>query len=510
AKHNNRSSCWVVIHGKVYDVTDFLPEHPGGAKIILKYAGKEATEAFDPVHPKGTLEENLPSEACLGQVDVSTVQPPPEEKKDAAAGPASVSSEAKAPVPTSLQHCLNMDDIELMGTSKLNSRAFSYYFSASDDLFTKKHNNTAYRQILLRPRVFKDVSAHRLDLSTSLLGHKVNTPIFISPTAMVRLAHPSGEAGIAEACKSIGAMQIISNNASLTPEEIVAEAGPDQVFGWQLYVQNDIKKSEAMLKRVNKLADAGKIKFLCLTLDAPVGGKRELDERSQFTEDDGEEEEEGNAGASKSDLQSGDGTKLKKSGGIGQQLFAGTASDLVWVKTLSWLNQQTALPIVLKGIQTHEDAYIASCLAEKFSIKAIILSNHGGRAADTAPPPVHTLLEIRKYCPEVFDKIELWVDGGIKRGTDVVKALCLGATAVGVGRNALYGLAAGGPKGVHRMLKILSDETATNMRLLGVNRISELGLQHVNARAVEQLIFNGPAGLSAMGDLLAVTEKAKL
>jgi L-lactate dehydrogenase (cytochrome) len=107
------------------------------------------------------------------------------------------------------------------------------------------------------------------------------------------------------------------------------------------------------------------------------------------------------------------------------------------------------LPIVLKGIQTHEDAYIAS---RHPLIKAIILSNHGGRAVDTAPPAVHTLLEIRKYCPEVFDRVEVWIDGGIRRGTDVVKALCLGAKAVGIGRAPLYGLGAGGEEGVARVL----------------------------------------------------------
>jgi isopentenyl diphosphate isomerase/L-lactate dehydrogenase-like FMN-dependent dehydrogenase len=121
---------------------------------------------------------------------------------------------------------------------------------------------------------------------------------------------------------------------------------------------------------------------------------------------------------------------------------------LTWKKTLPWLAKHTDLPIVLKGLQTHEDAYLAAQYTPQ--VKGIILSNHGGRAADTAPPAVHTLLEIRKYCPEVFNKVEVLVDGGIKRGTDVVKALCLGARGVGLGRAALWGLAAGGPEGVER------------------------------------------------------------
>lgn len=144
------------------------------------------------------------------------------------------------------------------------------------------------------------------------------------------------------------------------------------------------------------------------------------------------------------------------------------------------------MPIVLKGLQTHDDAYIAS---QHPQIKGILLSNHGGRAADTAPPSIHTLLEIRKYCPEVFDKLEVYVDGGIKRGTDVVKAIALGATAVGIGRSALYGLSAGGPEGVERVLEILKAEIETAMRLLGVERLDQLRSHHVSLRTLVSTVF---------------------
>ncbi|KAI5306092.1 hypothetical protein KEM56_002238 [Ascosphaera pollenicola] len=503
AKHNTRESCWVVLHDKVYDVTSFVDEHPGGAKIILKYAGKDATEEFDPVHPTGTLEENLSPEACLGSVDSSTLKKATNQKQqgNSTAVEKQQLVHTSANVPKNISQCLSIDDIERLGLSKLNKRAFAYYYSASDDLITKYQNNQAYKSILLRPRIFKDVSAQHLDMSTTTMGLKLGTPIFVCPAAMARLGHPTGEAGIAAGCSRFGAMQIISNNASMTPEEIVADGKPGQIFGWQLYVQNDRARSEAMMKRINKLADAGKVHFICLTLDAAVAGKREMDEREQF-----DDEEDDNT-----DDVASDGPEVdKKAGGIGQQLFAGTAADLTWVKTLTWINKFTPLPIVLKGLQTHEDAFIASCLSEKFKIKAIILSNHGGRALDTTNTPIHTLLEIRKYCPEVFNRIDVWVDGGIKRGTDVVKALALGAKAVGVGRNALYGLAAAGPQGVEKMLKILNEETGAAMRLLGANRVSELGLQHINARALERLIYDGPAGLEIAADVMGVEGKAKL
>ena len=231
------------------------------------------------------------------------------------------------------------------------------------------------------------------------------------------------------------------------------------------------------------------MKFICLTLDAPVPGKREADERSKHIVEDRD-----------ADIKDAGGAKLSASGGIGQSLFMGTDPSLTWRETLPWLRKHTHLPIVLKGVQTHEDAYLASQQSE-FGVKGIILSNHGGRAVDTAPPAVHTLLEIRKYCPEVFEKLDVVVDGGIKRGTDVVKALCLGAKAVGVGRAPLFGLAAGGQEGVERVLEILRDETATAMRLLGVKDVKGLGMRCVNTRRVESEIFDGPSGLEGRSEV---------
>ena len=172
--------------------------------------------------------------------------------------------------------------------------------------------------------------------------------------------------------------------------------------------------------------------------DAPVPGKREDDERSSNV---------GSVLPVQSSVQQGPASKLSE-GPIGRTLFAGTSPSLTWSNTLPWLASHTELPLVLKGVQTHDDAYIASLHTPQ--IKGIILSNHGGRAADTAPPALHTLLEIRKYCPEVLSRLDVLVDGGVKRGTDVVKALCLGAKGVGIGRAALWGLGAGGVAGVER------------------------------------------------------------
>ncbi|KAF2238318.1 putative mitochondrial cytochrome b2 [Viridothelium virens] len=477
SKHNTAESCWVVLYGNVYDVTEFVPQHPGGSKIILQLAGKDATEEYDPVHPPGTLEESLKPQSKLGAIDPETL--PKEEKSSA-----EINEEDTGPPP--LDELLNLDDVEAASTKLISRKAWAYYYSAGDDLISKTYNNTVYRAIFLRPRIFVDCT--ECDTSTTLLGYKVSLPIYVSPAAMARLAHPDGEAGIARASHTFGAAQIISNNASQTPEQIVADAGPDQVFGWQLYVQTDRAKSEAMLARITQLPA---IKFVCLTLDAPVPGKREHDERTKNV---------GSNLAVRSSVQADSASSTTreprngaKGGGIGMALFAGTAPDLTWKTTLPWLAKHTKLPIVLKGLQTHEDAYIASLYAPQ--VRGIILSNHGGRAMDTAPPAVHTLIEIRKYCPEVFSRLEVMVDGGIRRGTDVVKALCLGAKAVGIGRAPLWGLGVGGEKGVERVLEILKAETETAMRLLGVEKVEQLGPRHINTRAVERYVYDGPAGL---------------
>lgn len=326
----------------------------------------------------------------------------------------------------SLEALNSLDEIERLASSSISKEAWAFNYAAAGDLVSKRLNAEAYNSILLRPRIFIDVG--KCDLSTDIMGQPSGLPIFISPMAMAQRFHLAGEVGITQACRNFGIMHIISNNASMTPEEIVA-AGPDQIHGFQLYIQQNRKESEAVLARINKLEA---IKCLVLTLDEPVFGKHELGGKE--------------GGRTEVEERFGQMTELKPA----VASVSGPASDLTWKDTLEWVTQHTTLPIVLKGIQTHEDAYIASLFPQ---VKSVILSNHAGRVLDTAPPAVHTLLEIRKYCPEVFDKVEVLVDGGIRRGTDVVKALCLGAKGVGIGRSVFWGLGAGGIRGVERTIE---------------------------------------------------------
>ncbi|EFW99487.1 mitochondrial fmn-dependent dehydrogenase [Grosmannia clavigera kw1407] len=487
AKHSTAESCWVVLYGNVYDVTDFIPSHPGGSRVILQLAGRDCTAEFDPIHPPGTLDELKP-EAKLGTLDVESI------KVGGGDDDKSAPKDDETYRPPPLESLLNLDEMETVATKLVPRKAWSYYFSAGDDLLSKRLNHTVFQQILLRPRVFVDMTA--CSTTTTLLGGQlaVGLPVFVSPAAMARLGHPDGEAGIARGVSRFGALQIVSHNASMTVEQIVADALPGQLFGWQIYVQKDRRKSEAMLARINGLSQY--YRCVVLTLDASVPGKREDDERQQF-----------GTGASFAAATQDVGSQ-PAGAGIGRQMFFGTATDITWQTTLPWLAAHTSLPIVLKGIQTHEDAWLAAryAAAHPGSVQAIILSNHGGRSLDTAPPAIHTLLEIRKYCPAVFDHVEVWIDGGVHRGTDVVKALCLGAKAVGVGRAALWGLGAGGWRGVDRTFEILSDEIKTCMRLLGATSIADLNPRLVNTRAVERDIFDGGAGLNELG-LLPVKAK---
>jgi L-lactate dehydrogenase (cytochrome) len=201
-------------------------------------------------------------------------------------------------------------------------------------------------------------------------------------------------------------------------------------FFFQLYVNKDRSKSEALLRQAEKLG----CKAIVLTVDAPVAGKREDDERVKADETTSTPMSEQKA---KND---------KKGGGLGRLMGAFIDSTLNW-SDLKWLKQHAKLPVVIKGIQTAMDAKMAM----EAGAEGIVISNHGGRSLDGAPPVILVLLELQKNCPEVFNRMEVYIDGGIRRGTDILKALCLGATAVALGRPFLYAINYG-PEGVEHLV----------------------------------------------------------
>ena len=246
---------------------------------------------------------------------------------------------------------------------------------------------------------------------------------------------------------------------------MIAAGKTGQPFFFQLYVNSDRSKTEALLRSAKELG----VKALQVTVDAPIPGKREADERIAA---------ENLVSAVSGAVASND----KKGGGLGRVMAKYIDPTLCW-EDLAWLKKVSGLPIVLKGIQTAADAR----KAVEYGAAAILLSNHGGRSLDTTQPAMLTLLELHKYSPEVFDRLEVYVDGGFTRGTDVIKALALGATAVGLGRPFLYALAYG-QDGVEHLIEVLKDEIECTMKLAGITDVDEAHPGMVNTAMREPLI----------------------
>lgn len=399
----------------LHSVTDFLEAHPGGAKVILRNSGKDATTLYAPIHPKGTIENNLPPECHLGAVDPTTLPDIQEEESDEQRRVRS----AREHIPP-LGAMVSLEDFEKLATDILPNTAYAYYSSAGDDEDTLRENLNAWKKYWFRPRVLNDIT--KIDLSTTIMGIKSALPIFISPAAMARLGHPLGEINLTKGAAQTGIIQGISSNASCTLEEMCDARDAGQPLIFQLYLNWDRKKSEEIVRKVEEL----KINGIMFTVDAPVPGKRERDLRAKgdFDDDEG-------------------GTK-----GVAQAISGYQAADLSW-KDVDWLKSITDLPLIIKGVQSVEDAKLAA----ESGVKGIVLSNHGGRQLNFAPASIDVLREIREEAPEVFEKIEVYVDGGVRRGTDVLKALCLGAKAVGLGRPFLYAQSAYGEQGVVRAVQ---------------------------------------------------------
>ncbi|KAI0639264.1 FMN-dependent dehydrogenase-domain-containing protein [Trametes polyzona] len=473
AKHNSQSSCWVIIKDKVYDVTEFLPDHPGGAKIILKYAGKDATSAYEPIHPPDALDKNLPPENHLGVLDSASATAVKEAAENRPKTKDELRVEAAQAAKPPLSRMLSLRDIEDVARQVLSYKALAYYSSAADDELTHQENIRAFSRFFFHPRVLKPVS--QCDPSTTILGHKSSIPVFVSGAALARLGHPLGEANITRGCARTGIIQMVSSNASLSYAQIAeARVHPDQPLFFQLYKHRDDKIAEQRVREVIALG----YKAIFLTVDAIVPGNRERDIRAPFELEEQERE------AEKVDDRTGGGkaatdapAKPKKEGGESVNLL-GTAGalianddlDMTWEKTIPWLRSITKLPIVIKGIQSVQDAVLAA----EAGVDGILLSNHGGRQLEFSLPSIEVLYRIRKQRPDVFDKLEVYIDGGARRGTDVLKAVALGAKAVGMGRPFLYAQSAYGEEGVVRTVEILKREIVTAMRLLGVRNVSEL------------------------------------
>lgn len=460
AEHATRDSCWIVVHNKVYDVTEFLDEHPGGSKIILKYAGKDATEAYEPIHPPDAITTNLPIDKHIGAVDTTTFVKAVKEVTEADKRRQAL-MDARPP----LDEILNLHDFEAVAKKILPEKAWAYYSSASDDEITIRENRAAYQRVWFRPRVLRDVTS--VDWSTTILGQKSSLPVYISATALGKLGHPDGELNLTRAAGKHGVIQMLPTLASCSFDEMVDAAAPEQPLFLQLYVNRDRQITKKYIQHAQKRG----VKALFITVDAPQLGRREKDMRMKFVGDD--------AGAKVQEGQS----DIKKNEGVARAISSFIDPSLSW-KDIPWFRSITSMPIILKGVATPEDAI----LALEAGCQGIVLSNHGGRQLDTSRSGLENLIEIvaalKMRGPWPNPNFSVFIDGGVRRASDVLKALALGASAVGIGRGFLYAFCAYGQDGVERAIQILRDELEMNMRLLGAHHLGELVPEMVDASAL--------------------------
>lgn len=351
-----------------------------------------------------------------------------------------------------LARAVNLAEIEALGRERLDQNALDYYVSGANDGHTVRANREDFARIRLRPRMLVDVS--RIDTSAEVLGLPLDFPVGVAPSAFHGLAHPDAELATARAAAGVGSVMTLSTFSN-TPIAEVGRAAAGR-FWFQLYLLADRELSREIIAR----AGAAGARALVFTVDAPYLGRREANERRRF--------------ALPPHLSAPNVASRETLAGVetdtGSQLtnyFQNLVDKTFTWKDLDWLRAQTNLPIVLKGILTAEDAELAvqhGC--------HVWVSNHGGRQLDTAVSAVAALPEI---ADAVAGRVEIYLDGGVSRGTDVLKALALGARAVFLGRPALWGLAAGGEAGVRRVLELLRDEVRLALALSGKQSLGQVG-----------------------------------
>ena len=376
-----------------------------------------------------------------------------------------------------LSGCHSIADLRRAAKRRLPKSVFDYMDGAAEDEVALHRNQADFGRYELLQRCLVDVG--NIDLSTRALGVDLDVPFVLAPTGMPRLFHHTGEKSVARAAHKAGTLYSLSSMATTSIEEVAAASpGPKMM---QLYVWRD----RGILRDFIQRARASNYAALCLTVDLPNSGRRERDLRNGFT-------------VPPQIRLSNIVDTLLRPDWLLNFLFspriqlenvlthAGAAKNLFSVidyinaqfdptvtwDDIAWMIEEWGGPFAIKGIQTVADAR----RAVETGVSTVILSNHGGRQLDHAPSPISTL-------PEVVDalggQVEIILDGGIRRGTDVIKALGLGATAVMIGRACLFGLGAGGQAGVERALQLLTDEIRLNMALVGCTAVNQLSGDHV-------------------------------
>jgi len=345
----------------------------------------------------------------------------------------------------------NLIELEQLAAPQMTQMAYDYVSGGAGDELTLRDNRAAWQRWQLRPRVLRDVS--RVNLATTVLGQPIRYPVIVAPTAFHRLAHDQGELASSRAAAAAGTIFTASTVSTYKIEQIVAQ-GANTWF--QLYCYRDAGVTRQLVKR----ATAGGCTALVITADTPYVGRRERDVRNGFILP---------AGVEMMNLQDVNLEDMPRtiSGSSLATYIAGLWNPALSWRDLAWIRSLTNLPILIKGIMTAEDALIAV----EHGVAGIVVSNHGGRQLDGVPATIDVLAEV---VTAVAGRAEVLLDGGVRRGSDVLKALALGAKAVLVGRPIIWGLAVGGEAGALRVLEMLYNELNLALALAGQSDVNSL------------------------------------
>lgn len=380
-----------------------------------------------------------------------------------------------------LAQCNNVTDLRDLAKRNLPWPVFNYLDGGADDEITLSRNTDAFNDYELLPTQLSDVS--HIDTATTVLGQKIEWPVFLAPTGASRLFHHEAEPAVVRAAHKAGTIYSLSTLGTTTIEDVAAISnGPNM---YQIYIFKDREITRDFVERCKEQ----KFDALCLTVDTPIAGNRERDLITKF------------GWPPKLNLRSAlsyayhfpwtirailqpgfDLVNIMSSASASKEINEGVMEfvnsqfdrSIGW-KDVEWLASQWDGPLVIKGIQTVGDAR----KAVDTGATAVMLSNHGGRQLETAPAPVDCIAPI---ADALGDQLEIICDGGVRRGTHVIKALSLGATACSIGRGYLFGLAAGGQRGVEHALGLLRSEVERSMALLGCNSVQKLGGKYIQKR----------------------------
>lgn len=442
--HKTLSDLWIAIDGKVYDLTQFAKIHPGGVNVLYKYAGKDASEAFGKQHGS-TIMELLPADAYKGELDGVLEKPKKTEEE--------IRIEALEASKPPINAMFNVNDFEYVAKRVMPKEMYTFFATGADDEATLRECHAAYSRIFFRPRILTNTDT--IDLLSVMLGRKVDFPIYVTAFAGQAYLTDGAERTLAKIANEKGMMYMCPRLASIPVTEVLKEFDE----GTPMWAQCCVHWGDPEItKQVTELNKYDQITAIFITTDAALGGNREKDFKVRLEETNSPE--------------------LARYSAQSKPYPAMTWDMVMKVKN------NTKKSVVLKGVQRTEDI-LRAC---ELGLDGVVISNHGGRQLDYSQPPLEilaeTMPELRKqpyYDPSTFS---VFIDGGVRRGNDAIKALALGASGVGMGKSFAYALASYGEDGARKLVDLLEAELIRNLKLLGASQVKMLNESFLNLKGL--------------------------